>query len=157
MRDKKRGNDPNDLPSIVSHNGIEIVGIPCEHPMLRKLSSLSFRERSMDQTHSRRGLEVGRSLARGSAMLFESSYKRVQRACHDRSHGQGHCFSRNPAAVPPCKEQSRASGELGSERARGGRSDDWKKRNRCIYCVTANPWTNRCNWTAGHMLQGRLN
>ena len=25
---------------------------------------------------------------RGSAMLFESSYKRVQRACHDRSHGQ---------------------------------------------------------------------
>jgi hypothetical protein len=45
-----------------------------------------------------------------------------------------HCFSRNPAAVPPCKEQSRASGELGSERARGGRSDDWKKRNRCIYC-----------------------
>jgi hypothetical protein len=77
VRDKKRGND---LPSIVSHNGIEIVGIPCEHPMLRKLSSLSFREHSMDQTHSRRGLEVGRSLARGSAMLFESSYKRVQRA-----------------------------------------------------------------------------
>jgi hypothetical protein len=44
--------------------------------------------RAGDQTHSRRGLEVGRFLARGSAMLFESSYKRVQRACHDRSHGQ---------------------------------------------------------------------
>ena len=44
--------------------------------------------RAGDQTLSRRGLEVGRFLARGSAMLFESSYKRVRRACHDRSHGQ---------------------------------------------------------------------
>ena len=25
---------------------------------------------------------------RAAAMLFESSYERVQRACHDRSHGQ---------------------------------------------------------------------
>src|SRR5580704_19339813 len=41
------GRCQNDLRSIVSHNGIEIVGIPCEHPMLRKLSSLSFREHSM--------------------------------------------------------------------------------------------------------------
>jgi hypothetical protein len=31
---------------------------------------------------------VGRFLAHGSAMSFESSYKRVQRACQDRSHGQ---------------------------------------------------------------------
>src|ERR1700722_1193969 len=69
-----------------------------------------------------------------------------------RSHGQP-LLSRNPEAVPPCKEQSRASGGI---RTREG----WKIRRleetKRVYLVSmrANPWTNRCNWTAGHMLQG---